>query len=108
MRNFVDKELIPIEQEVAQKGVPQEILDKMKKLGYYGITIPKEYGGEGLGLLAYVVVLEELSRTHPAFSLEVQLNNGLGKGPIYYYGTEEQKNTTFPSLPRESLPVPSA
>ena len=98
-QDLVEKELAPLEQEVEETGVvPQEIYNKLKDLGYYGVNIPEEYGGMGYGLLGYCVVTEELSKTHPLFNLEVGLNNGLGKGPLYWYGTDEQKNYYLPKF----------
>jgi (2S)-methylsuccinyl-CoA dehydrogenase len=63
-RKFVEKEVVPIAQDVHRKDVlvPMELIEKMSALGVFGLTIPEEYGGLGLGKVAMCVVTEELSR----------------------------------------------
>ena len=96
---MVDEVLIPKEQEVIEsRKLPFDIYEKLKKLGYYGLTIPKEYGGLGIGLYGYCLVFEELCRSSFVFINELSLTNGLGKGPIYYEGTEEQKQKYLPKF----------
>ncbi len=98
-RRLVDEVLIPKEQEVIEsRKLPFDIYEKLKKLGYYGLTIPKEYGGLGIGLYGYCLVFEELCRSSFVFINELSLTNGLGKGPIYYEGTEEQKQKYLPKF----------
>ena len=62
-RDFAEKELTnDILDEVEESGVfPQEILDKMAKAGFYGIKIPKEYGGSGCDTLSYILMVEEFA-----------------------------------------------
>jgi acyl-CoA dehydrogenase len=98
-RKLVRDHLIPREKEIVDKGkVPNEVFDLLKKNGYYGICIPEEYGGMGLGHLGFALVLEELSKTYFDFSIPLTLTNGLGKGPIYHFGTEEQKQKYLPKF----------
>src|SRR3712207_7997075 len=63
VRSFVDKEIIPVAQELEHADeYPQEIVDGLKELGIFGLTIPEEYGGLGESLLTYALVVEEIAR----------------------------------------------
>jgi len=64
VRRFADEKIVPIADKLGQEEaeIPQEILDEMGKLGYFGLLIPTEYGGLGLDMVSYAVVTEELSR----------------------------------------------
>ncbi len=91
-RDFAEKELTnDILDEVEESGVfPQEILDKMAKAGFYGIKIPKEYGGSGCDTLSYILMVEEFARVSPVASLYVNSPNSLGGGPLVMSATPEQ------------------
>ena len=91
-RDFAEKELTnDILDEVEETGVfPQEILDKMAKAGFYGIKIPKEYGGSGCDTLSYILMVEEFARVSPVASLYVNSPNSLGGGPLVMSATPEQ------------------
>lgn len=98
-RKFVEKELDPAWKEVEEKKtIPDNLLEKIKALGYFGLTIPVEYGGSGLGNLAYCLITEELAKTHKAFRVIVSINNGIGSKGLVIAGSEEQKKKYLPSL----------
>jgi alkylation response protein AidB-like acyl-CoA dehydrogenase len=63
-RDFTDKEIVPIAAELDRedKHIPEHIVKKMGELGYFGMLVPEEYGGVGLGHVAYAIITEELSR----------------------------------------------
>ena len=68
VRTFVDKEIIPNAQQLEHSDTyPQEIVDGMKEMGLFGLTIAEDYGGLGESLLTYALVVEELSRASPEF-----------------------------------------
>jgi acyl-CoA dehydrogenase len=91
--------LIPLEPEVDRNGkVPEHALQKLKDLGYYGITIPEEYGGQGLGLLAYCLISTELAQAHVAFTHELGVSNGIGSHAIMNHGNVEQKRYWLPRI----------
>jgi len=73
-------------------------VSKLRELGYFGIKIPPEYGGLGLGLVGYCLVQQELGRTHPAANLIISGNNSIGAMGILNDGTEEQKQKYLPKL----------
>ena len=63
VRDFVDKEIIPVATELEHKDeYPAQIVEGMKELGLFGLTIPEEYGGLGESLLTYALVVEEIAR----------------------------------------------
>ena len=92
VRKFAETELTSdILDAVEESGeFPQEILDKMAKIGLFGIKIPKELGGQGADNLAYVIMLEELCRVSPVASLYANSPNSLSGGPLLLSGTPEQ------------------
>lgn len=92
VRDFAEKELTTeLLDQVEETGVfPVHILDKMAKIGLFGIKIPVEYGGQGADNLAYVLMLEELCRVSPVASLYANSPNSLSGGPVLLSGTPEQ------------------
>lgn len=96
---IVQKELIPLEKKLKDGDkVPPEILKIFRELGFFGVTIPQEYGGMGLGILGYIIVQEELGKTLDAFNLLISGNNGIGSLGILYFGSEGQKKKYLPKL----------
>jgi len=98
-REFVKNELEPFAAEVESKNeIPQHVIDKMKKKGYFGLTIPKEYGGSGIGKLELSLIQEEMAKSHIAFLDLISINNGLGSHSIVLEGNEDQKRKYLPRL----------
>ncbi|MEW5945215.1 MAG: acyl-CoA dehydrogenase family protein [bacterium] len=99
VRSFVRKEIFPIELEIDEKGeIPEHLIKKFKEMGFYGITIPKEYGGLGLGTLGYCLILEELAQANSGIRSHIHVNNSIGSKGILLDGTEEQKKKYLPDL----------
>lgn len=91
-RDFAQNEVKPVAQEVDEKEeFPKENADKMRKLGFMGIPIPKEYGGQGCDTLTYAMCVEELSKVCGTTGVIVSAHTSLCCDPIMTYGTEEQK-----------------
>lgn len=91
-REFAENEVKPLAQEVDETEVfPRETVTKMQKLGFMGIPIPKEYGGQGCDVLTYVMCVEELSKVCGTTGVIVSAHTSLCCDPILTYGTEEQK-----------------
>src|SRR5690606_29315337 len=76
--------------------VPDEIIQEMKELGLFGMTIPEEYGGLGLTMEEEIYVAFALGRTSPAFRSILGTNNGIGSAAVVFDGTEEQKRRFLP------------
>ncbi|MCM1261158.1 MAG: acyl-CoA dehydrogenase [Butyrivibrio sp.] len=91
-KDFAENEAKPLAQEIDENHrFPRETVDKMAKLGFLGIPIPKEYGGQGCDPLTYVMCVEELSKVCGTTGVIVSAHTSLCCDPIQTYGTEEQK-----------------
>ena len=87
-----ENEVKPLAQEVDEtEAFPAETVEKMKKLGFMGIAVPKQYGGQGCDPLMYVMCVEELSKVCGTTGVIVSAHSSLCADPIMTYGTEEQK-----------------
>ncbi|NLO79165.1 MAG: acyl-CoA dehydrogenase [Xanthomonadaceae bacterium] len=96
---FVRERLIPAEERVAEEDViPEDIVQEMKEMGLFGLSIPEEYGGLGLTMEEEVLVAFEIGKTSPAFRSIFGTNNGIGSQGILLDGTEEQKRKYLPRL----------
>ena len=91
-KDFAENEVKPLAQETDEtEQFPTETVEKMKKLGFMGIAVPKEYGGQGCDPLMYAMCVEELSKVCGTTGVIVSAHSSLGADPILMYGTEEQK-----------------
>jgi acyl-CoA dehydrogenase len=99
LRQFVNETLIPRENEVAETDeMPADIIQQMKELGLFGLTIPEDFGGLGVTMEEEVNLAFELGRTSPAFRSYIGTNNGIGSIGILLDGTDEQKAKYLPKL----------
>ena len=104
VRRFVRERLVPREAEVAESDrIPPEIVEEMRGLGLFGLSIPREYGGLGLSLSEEIHIAFELGWTSPAFRSLIGTNNGIGSQGIVMDGTEEQKRRYLPKLASGAL-----
>ena len=91
-KDFADNEVKPLTQEVDEtEKFPRDTVTKMQKLGFMGIPVPKQYGGQGCDPLTYVMCVEELSKVCGTTGVIVSAHTSLCADPIMTYGTEEQK-----------------
>lgn len=99
MRRFVDERLIPREAEVADAdAMPADIVQEMRDLGLFGLSIAEEYGGLGLTMEEEALVVMEVGRAAPAFRSMFATNVGIGSQGIAIDGTVEQKAKYLPGL----------
>ena len=99
IREFAEKEVKPLAAEIdEQERFPQETVEKMAKLGLFGIPVPKKYGGAGGDNLMYSIAVEELSRCCATTGVVVSAHTSLCVSPILQFGTEEQKMKYVPKL----------
>ncbi len=97
VRRFVKQDLEPISRQVEDEDrIPEDVIRKMRDLGLFGLGIPEEYGGLGLGLLGECLVYEELSKANACFRSHIGTNNGIGSQGIVLDGTSEQKERYLP------------
>lgn len=78
--------------------IPEKLWNKIGELGYYGLRIPKEYGGEGMTFTDYIVACEELATASTAVAFCAGLSQDFGGDIIAKIGTEEQKNSLLPKI----------
>ena len=99
IKRFVDNKLIPREEEVADtNNIPNDIVEEMKNIGLFGISIPTEYGGSNLSMEQEVELTFELGRASPAFRSMAGTNIGIGSQTIVMSGTDEQKSKYLPKF----------
>ena len=99
VKQFVEEELNPIFLQVETLGeIPQEIIEKMRVLGLFGLSIPQEYGGLGLTTLEEIMVYEELTQTNACFRSRIGTSNSIGSMGILFDGTEDQKQNYLPEI----------
>ena len=98
VRDFVEKEVIPVAEELEHKDeFPEEIYEGMKEMGLFGLTVPEEYGGVGESLMTYALTVVELARGW--MSLSGILNTHfMGGYLINKFGTDEQRQKHLPRM----------
>ena len=98
-RKFADKALAPAVAELDEK---QECnlaaIRELGELGFLGMTVPEEFGGTGLGAVAYVGVIIELSKVDAGTAVAVSVQNSLVNDAVMKFGTEAQKREYLPKL----------
>ncbi len=96
---FVEKEFNPIVNEYYDKGLfPLDLIPKMGKLGFFGATLPKEFGGSEISSTAYGLIMHELEKGDSGLRSVCSVQGGLVMYPIHQYGTDEQKKKWLPKL----------
>ena len=99
IREFVQTIAIPAEEEVVAKNrIPETIVDVMRGNGYFGWSIPKEYGGSGLSTEELALANIEISQAATAFRARAGTNTGIGSEGLIQDGTREQKDRWLPKL----------
>jgi acyl-CoA dehydrogenase len=99
VRRFVTERLRPLEAQVAEEdAMPDEVVEEMKGLGLFGLSIPESYGGLDLSMEDECLVGVELGRTSPAFRSTFGTNVGIGSQALVMFGTEAQKEKFLPGI----------
>jgi butyryl-CoA dehydrogenase len=99
VRDFVQNEVKPLAISIDQEHkIPDELIAKMSEMGLLGCFLPEEYGGAGLDILSYVLVVEEVSKACASSGVLISAHSSLGCAPIYQFGTEEQKKKYLPDM----------
>ena len=98
VRDFVDERIIPAAPEYDRADeFPDAIVEEMKELGLFGITVPEEHGGLGLDLITYAMVCEELARGWMSITGVVN-THFLGVWMLMHHGTDEQRQKWLPKM----------
>ncbi|TAJ74593.1 MAG: acyl-CoA dehydrogenase [Phenylobacterium sp.] len=99
VRRFVTERLRPLEAQVAEDdAMPEDVVEEMKGLGLFGLSIPEAYGGLELTMEEECLVVIELGRTSPAFRSTFGTNVGIGSQALVMFGTEAQKRKYLPGI----------
>jgi short-chain 2-methylacyl-CoA dehydrogenase len=99
VREFAQERVAPIAEELDRESrFPSDLVAELAELGLMGMTIPEQYGGGGADTLAYAIAVEELTRVDSSVAITVAAHHSLGTLPIYYFGSEEQRQQWLPDL----------
>ena len=99
IKKFVKKDCEPIDDLIEEQGkIPEPIVQKVRDLGLFGMTIPQEYSGLGIGATGYCLVAKELGHAHGAFRCLIAVNNGIGSQAILISGSDAMKKKYLPDI----------
>ena len=99
VREFAQNEIAPGATERDKTGeMPLDIIKKMGDMGLMGLLVEEKYGGAGADNISYLLATEEISGACGSMGLTYDAHIALGMAPIYYFGTEEQKNKYLPEM----------
>ena len=97
VRKFAQSEIAPVASELDEKEeFSAEVTRKMGEIGLFGMFVSEKYDGQDMDYLSYIIAVEEIARVDGSQAATVAAGNSLGIGPIYYFGTEEQKKKYLP------------
>jgi butyryl-CoA dehydrogenase len=100
-RDFVENEIKPIAMQIDEEHmIPAGLVKQLGEMGYLGSYLPEEYGGAGLDMLSYIIVVEEVSKACGSSGVLISAHTSLACGPIHTFGTEAQKKKWLPPLNR--------
>ncbi|WP_010492563.1 acyl-CoA dehydrogenase [Paenibacillus elgii] len=92
MRDFAEGEVAPgADERDRTKQFPEDVFDKLSKLGVMGLPFPEQYGGGGADTISFAIAVEELSRVCASTGITYSAHISLGGAPIHLFGTHEQK-----------------
>ncbi|MDD5694042.1 MAG: acyl-CoA dehydrogenase family protein [Bacteroidales bacterium] len=99
VRDFAEREIKPVARQLDENSeFSLDLTRKMGELGLFGMYLPEKYGGQGLDYLSYIIAIEELARVDSSQAATLAAHNSLGIGPLFHYGSEEQKMNYLPRL----------
>ncbi|MEA1967369.1 MAG: acyl-CoA dehydrogenase family protein [Thermodesulfobacteriota bacterium] len=99
VRKFAVNEIAPIAGELDEKEeFSSKLTRKMGEIGLFGMFVSEEYEGQGMDYISYIIAVEEIARIDGSQAATIAAGNSLGIGPLYYFGTEEQKKKYLPKL----------
>lgn len=99
VRDFAEKEIKPVARELDSKEeFSLELTRKIGEMGLLGMTVPEEFGGQGMDYLSYIIAVEELARVDGSHAATLAAHNSLGTGPLTSFGSKEQKEKYLPKL----------
>lgn len=99
VKDFVDKKVDPRGQQIEEEDrIPDAIIKEAKDMGLFGLSIPAEYDGAGIGMVGKCLIFEQVGRTNNGFTTLIGAHNGIGSVGIVELGTEKQKEKYLPAM----------
>lgn len=99
IRHFIDHTVDPLGDQIEREDdIPEHIMKMSKEIGLFGLSIPEEYGGLGIGMVGKCVMYEEIGRTHNGYTTVIGCHTGIGSVGIVEMGTEAQKQKYLPRM----------
>lgn len=99
VRDFAETVIKPVARELdKQEKFSLDLTRQMGEMGLCGMTISEEFGGQGMDYLSYIIAVEELARIDGSQAATIASHNSLGTGPLYNFGTQQQKEKYLPAL----------
>ncbi|WP_257350412.1 acyl-CoA dehydrogenase family protein [Pseudalkalibacillus decolorationis] len=99
IRNFVNNEVEKVAMQIEKEDkIPERIIELSKEMGLFGLSIPEEYGGLGIGMVGKCALYEELGKTHNGYTTLIGAHTGIGTVGIVELGNEEQKQKYLPDM----------
>jgi len=99
VRTFVEKEIKPLAIQIDEMHeIPPELVRKISEMGMLGAYLPEAYGGAGMDIMSYVIVVEEVSKACGSTGVLISAHTSLACDPILHFGSEEQKKKYLPPL----------
>jgi acyl-CoA dehydrogenase len=99
VRNFIQTEVEAVAMQIEEENqIPERIINLSKELGLFGLSIPEEYGGLGIGMVGKCALYEEIGQTHNGYTTLIGAHTGIGTVGIVEMGNEEQKKKYLPDM----------
>ncbi|CAI8873672.1 hypothetical protein EMIT07CA2_20690 [Brevibacillus sp. IT-7CA2] len=99
VRSFISEKVDPVADHIEREDhIPDQIMEMCKEVGLFGLSIPEQYGGLGIDMLAKCAIFEEIGKTSNGFTTVIGCHNGIGSVGIAEMGTEEQKRKYLPRM----------
>lgn len=101
IREFAEAEIKPVARELDEnEAFSYETMRKMAEIGLFGVFVSPDFEGQGVDYISYIIAVEELARVDGSHAATVVAGNSLGIGPLYYFGSDNQKRKYLPKLCR--------
>jgi acyl-CoA dehydrogenase len=99
VRDFVQNEVEKVAMEIEEENrIPPQIVEMSKEMGLFGMSIPEEYGGLGIGMVGKCALYEEIGATHNGYTTLIGAHTGIGTVGIVEMGNEQQKQKYLPDM----------
>lgn len=99
VRDFIQTEVEAVAMQIEEENkIPERIIELSKEMGLFGLSIPEEYGGLGIGMVGKCALYEEIGATHNGYTTLIGAHTGIGTVGIVEMGTEEQKRKYLPAM----------